>query len=188
MKLSVCAVVLAAAVTSLGAIADARPASTGWYAEGGLAAEGFVPPADDDAKLGPALDLRLGRDLFSWLSVGIYADAASHLETVPAPPSGEWFQLYHAGADARITVPLSRIALFVDGGLGVAVLSSNVLDKVNISTPGKYYSVELHAGGGGQYQLENRHYAIGLAADAFLEPQFASVKQISGRLFLRYTY
>ena len=42
---------------------------------------------------GPGLDVRLGRDLFSWLSLGISLAASSHEATVPAPPEGEWFQL-----------------------------------------------------------------------------------------------
>jgi opacity protein-like surface antigen len=180
----VCAVALAAAASS----ADARPASTGWYAEGGLGASGFLPSASEDAKIGPALDIRLGRDLFSWLSVGLYTATSSQRETVPAPPTGDWFQLYRGGGDVRIGGRFDRIALFVDGGVGVTIISSNVLDKVMITKPGTDYSVSFHAGAGAEYQLENRHYAIGLAADAFLEPQFASVKQLEGRMYLRYTY
>ena len=168
--------------------ADARPASSGWYAEGGLGAVAFLPSAADDAKVGPAMDLRFGRDLFPWLSLGIYAAASSHLATVPAPPSGEWFQLYRGGADARMGGRFDRVAVFIEGGVGVAMVSSNVLDKVMVTTPGKNLSLVVHAGTGLEYQLDNRHYALGLAADGSLEPQFASVKQIEGRLYLRYTY
>src|SRR4029078_3453883 len=52
-------------------VAAARPASPGWFAEGGLGAVAFLPKASRDANLGPSLDLRIGRDLVSWLSVGI---------------------------------------------------------------------------------------------------------------------
>lgn len=184
----VCAALAATSGLPSAPAADARPASSGWYAEGGLGAVGFLPSAADDAKVGPAMDLRFGRDLFPWLSLGIYAAVSSHLATVPAPPSGEWFQLYRGGADARIGGRLDRIALFVEGGVGVAVMSSNVLDKVMITTPGKDLSLVVHAGAGLEYQLDNRHYALGLAADGFLEAQFASMKQVEGRLYLRYTY
>src|SRR4051812_12141645 len=71
--------------------ADARPAATGWFAEGGLGAVAFLPKASSDAKIGPALDVRIGRDLFSWLGVGIHLAASSHEATVPPPPEGEWF-------------------------------------------------------------------------------------------------
>ena len=52
------------------------------------------------------------------------------------------------------------------------MMSSNVLEKVKILDPGERTSITFHAGAGGEYQLENRHYAIGLAVDAILMPQF----------------
>ena len=68
------------------------------------------------------------------------------------------------------------------------MISSNVLEKVMITTPGNKSSATIHGGGGLEYQLENRHYAVGLAADAFIEPEFASMAAIETRLYLRYTY
>jgi hypothetical protein len=50
------------------------------------------------------------------------------------------------------------------------------------------YSVMFHAGGGLEYQLENRHYAVDIAADGAIAPQFDSIKTVGARLFLRYTY
>lgn len=168
--------------------AEARPASTGWFAEGGLGAVVFLPKASHDAKLGPSLEVRIGRDLLSWLSLGIDLAASSHEATVPPPPQGEWFQLYRGGGDARIGGRFDRLALFAEGGAGVAMLSSNVLGKVMITDPGEHLSIAFHAGAGVQYQLENRHYAVGLAADGFVLPQFAAIRAVDARLYLRYTY
>ncbi len=175
-------------VCALTAPAAARPASTGFFAEGGVGAVAFLPSASSDAAVGPALQIRVGRDLFSWLSLGVYLAASSHEATVPPPPEGQWFQLYRGGADARIGGRLDRIALFVEGGVGASMISSNILQKVMITTPGEHYSITFHAGAGAEYQLENRHYAIGIAGDAFLEPQFANVRALDTRLYLRYTY
>jgi len=168
--------------------ADARPASTGFFAEGGLGAVAFLPSAANDADAGPGLDLRIGRDLFSWLSLGGYLAASSHQATVPPPPVNQWFQLYRTGGDARIGGRFDRIALFVEGGFGVSMISSNILEKVMITKPGSRFSATIHGGGGGEYQLENRHYAVGLAVDGFLEPQFSSMAAVETRLYLRYTY
>jgi hypothetical protein len=168
--------------------ADARPASTGFFAEGGLGAVAFLPSAANDAAAGPGMTLRIGRDLFSWLSIGGYLAASSHEATVPPPPTGQWFQLYRGGGDARIGGRFDRIALFVEGGLGLSMISSNVLEKVMITKPGSRVSATIHGGGGGEYQLENRHYAIGLALDVFLEPEFASMAAVDTRVYLRYTY
>jgi hypothetical protein len=168
--------------------AAARPASVGWFAEGGLGAVKFLSKASTNADLGPAFDIRIGRDLFSWLSVGVSLAASSHQATVPPPPEGEWFQLYRGEGDARIGGRFDRIAAFVEGGAGIAMISSNILGKVKITDPGERFSIAFHAGASVQYQLENRHYAVGLAADGFLLPQFASIRAIESRLFLRYTY
>jgi opacity protein-like surface antigen len=168
--------------------AAARPAATGWYAEGGLGAVAFLPSASDDAAIGPAFHLRVGRDLFSWLSVGIALSASSHEATVPPPPDGEWFQLYRGAGDVRLGGRFDRIALFVEGGIGLAMISSNVLGKVMITEPGEDFTIAFQGGAGLEYQLENRHYAFGLAADAFLLPQFDAIRAVDTRLYLRYTY
>ena len=167
---------------------EARPASSGWYAEGGLGATAFLPKHADDAAIGPALDVRIGRDLFSWLSLGISVAASSHEATVDPPPEGEWFQLYRGGGDLRIGGRLDRIALFIEGGVGVAIISSNILDKAMVTAPGENLSIGFYGGAGFEYQLENRHYALGLGIDAFLLPQFDTMKAIDTRLYLRYTY
>lgn len=182
-------VALAAVVTAAGTgVAEARPASSGWFAEGGLGAVAFLPKASKDADVGPSLDLRFGRDLFSWLSVGVALAASSHEATTPPPPTGEWFQLYRGSAEVRIGGRFDRLALYAEGGAGVAMISSNILEKVGITDPGERFSIAFHGGGEIQYQLENRHYAVGLGVDAFLIPQFDSIKAIDSRLYLRYTY
>jgi hypothetical protein len=168
--------------------AEARPASTGFFAEGGIGAVAFLPSTSKSADVGPALVLRVGRDVFSFLSLGGYVAMSSHEATVPPPPSDQWFQLYRAGADARVGGLIDHVALFVEGGLGGSMISSNVLEKVMVTKPGKSFSVTFHGGAGLEYQLENRHYAVGLAADAFLEPQFSNMKALESRLYLRYTY
>src|SRR5437762_1222494 len=67
---------------------------------------------------------------------------------------------------------------FAEGGLG----------RVMITDPGERFSIAFQAGAGVEYQLENRHYAVGLAADGFLLPQFDAIRAVDGRFYLRYTY
>jgi hypothetical protein len=181
-------IALVLALAALCGTASARPAATGWFAEGSLGAVGFLPKASQDAAVGPALEVRIGRDLFSWLSIGITVAASSHEATVPPPPEGEWFQLYRGAGDARIRARFDTLCAFVEGGAGLAMISSNVLGKVMITDPGERFSIAFHAGAGAEYQLENRHYAIGVALDGFLLPQFAAMRALDARLYLRYTY
>ncbi len=176
------------ALAALCGTADARPASSGWFAEGGLGAVGLLPKRSADARPGPALSIRVGRDLFPWLSVGVSLIASSHEATVPPPPEGEWFQLYRGGGEVRLGGRLDRLAFFLEGGLGLTMISSNILGKVGVTEPGESFSVTFQAGGGVEYQLENRHYAIGAAGDAFLLTQFDATRGFDTRLYLRYTY
>jgi hypothetical protein len=168
--------------------ADARPASKGFFAEAGMGAVAFLPPQSKDAAVGPVMTIRAGLDLFSWFSVGAYVAASSHEATVPPPPEGEWFQLYRGGGDARLGGLAGKVAFFVEGGLGVSMVSSNILEKTGRLDPGERFSVTFHGGGGLEYQMENRHFAFGLGVDYFNIPQFAKMSAIDGRLYLRYTY
>jgi hypothetical protein len=149
----------------------------------------FLPPrAARSAAIGPGIGVRLGRDLFSWLSIGLQVAASSHEATVPAPPEGEWFQLYRTAGDLRLTGRIDRLALFAEGGVGLVMISSNVLGKVMITEPGERFSIMFQGGAGFEYQLENRHYSVGLGADGFFIPQFQKMSGVDTRAFLRYTY
>ncbi len=168
--------------------AAARPASKGFFTEAAVGATGVLPPAQSYAAVGPTMAFRVGYDLFSWFSVGVHAGTSSHEATVPAPPEGEWFQLYRAHADGRLGFRAGRVGLFAEGGVGAAYISSNILGKVMVTDPGEHFSIAFQAGGGVEYQLLNRHYTVGIAGDWFLLPQFAALNGVEARAFLRYTY
>ncbi len=168
--------------------ARARPASQGTFVEAGVGATTYVGSTSSYSSIGPTLAVRVGRDLFSWLSLAGYLGASTHEATVPPPPEGEYYQLYRGGVDARLGGRLDRLALFVEGGAGVALISTNVLGKVMVTEPGERFSLLVHGGAGAEYQIENRHYAFGLAVDGMLAAQFDSAIAIESRLYLRYTY
>lgn len=172
----------------LAGTANARPASTGFYAEAGFGAVAFIPPDSKNANVGPTMDLRIGRDLFSWVSVGLALAASSHEATVPAPPEGEWFQMYRGAGDVRLGGLAGSVAFFVEGGAGLTLMSSNILERSMTLDPGERFSITFHGGAGIEYQLVNRHYALGVATDGFIAPQFSTMKAIESRLYLRYTY
>jgi hypothetical protein len=165
-----------------------RPASKGIYAEAGLGGATLLGSNAQYAAVGPSLALRLGTDLFSWLSVGVHLAASSHEALVPPPPEGEWFQLYRGFGDVRLGFRHGALAMFVEGGAGAGYISSNVLAKVMVLDPGERFSLAFTGGAGAEYQLQNRHYAFGLAGAYWMLPQFASTQGAEGRLYLRYTY
>src|SRR3569623_2172085 len=144
-----------------------RGAATGFFAEGARGAVTYLPHTSKDANTGPELSLRIGRDVFSWFSLGLYAAASSHEATLPPPPTGPRFQLYRGGADGRLGGRIGAIAVFVEGGAGIAMISSNVLEKAMVADTGEKYSITFHGGAGLEYQLENRHYAVGIGVVGF---------------------
>lgn len=170
------------------AVADDRPSSVGPYAEVGIGGTGFLGEGQKYSAVGPSFSLRLGLDLFSWLSLGGRLGASNHEATVPAPPEGEYYQLYSAGGDARLGFRIGRIGVFADGGVGLAMMSTNVLSKVEVLDPGERFALVLSAGGGLEYQLQNRHYAFGLAGEWSLYGDFAATQTATARAYLRYTY
>lgn len=184
-------VLLAASAAALMAGAGpalARPASTGPYAEASLGGVRFIGTESNDAATGLASGIRFGLDLFSWFSVGARVGLSTHEATVPAPPVGEYFQVYHAAAEARLALRLEWLELFVDGSVGGAMMSTNILEKVDVLDPGEKYASYVSAGGGLEYQLQNRHYAFGLGGEWAMMPGFARAQTVGGRAYLRYTY
>lgn len=184
------ALALAAGLSFASSAAQAEPrhASVGFFTEAGGGPAFFLQDAGAFSAMGPAIDIRAGYDLFSWLSVGGYLGASMHEATVPPPPEDEYYQLYHAGADLRLGYLFGRIGVFVDGRVGGSMISSNILEKVAILEPGQRFSLSFAAGAGVEYQLENRHYAVGLGGQWMSMPGFDGTQGVTTRLYLRYTY
>lgn len=169
-------------------LAQARPASVGYYAEAGIGATALLGAGADYSRMGPGFEVRTGYDLFPWLSLGLHLGASTHEAVVPPPPEGEYFQLYSGAAEARVGTLIGRWGLFADGGLGLGMMSSNILARVAILEPGERFTVVYRAGGGIEYQLQNRHYAFGLAGQWLGMPAFDNTQGVAARLYLRYTY
>jgi hypothetical protein len=168
--------------------AHARPSESGLFAEAGLGATGFVGHVAAHARVGPAASVRLGYDLFPWLSLGIAASAATHEATVPPPPARQHFQVYGAAAELRLAPRAGRFAPFAHGGAGAALMSTNILQRVGILEPEQRESLLFTTGGGLEYQLQDRHYAFGVGADWTYYPQYEGAQTVSGRAYIRYTY
>ena len=179
---------LAAALALSASTAHARPAASGFYTEAGAGAAAFVGRKAQNTVPGPSFEMRMGYELFSWLAVGARVSMAMHEADVPPPPEGEYFQVYNGHGEARMGFLAGPIGVFIDGGAGLSMISSNVLEKVNVLDPGERFTLSFSAGGGLEYQLVNRHHAFGLAAQGTMLPQWNNTKFVSTRLYYRYTY
>jgi len=179
------------AALSAPALGEARRASKGPYAEAGIGATQFLGTGGEYSALGPSFAIRIGYDLFSFLSLGARIDTSMHEATVPPPPEGEYFQLYTGAAEARLGFNVWHLGVFADAGVGGSYMSTNILEKVDILEPGEKFTLMFSGGGGMEYQLQNRHYAFGLAGMWSTYPSFGDgtpISAITARAYLRYTY
>jgi hypothetical protein len=181
---------MSAAVAALaGAPAEAVAGrkAHGFYSEAGLGGTGLIKPTSTLA-IGPSATIRVGYDVFSWFSLGAIASVTTQRSTLPAPPEHEYQQMYRGGAVARLGGQVGAVSLYLNGGVGMARVSSNLLERVGFIEPGQRNSVAFFAGAGVEYQLENRHYALGIGGDGWMFTQFKSATAADARVYLRYTY
>ena len=169
------------------ALAPGVAVARGIYSEAGLGATMFLGPTADHAAPGPAMAARLGYAPTSWVSLGARVAASVHEATVPPPPQGELFQLYLLGTDVRFQTHFGWFGMFAEGSGGVAIVSTNVLDAVGVTSPAHHLSPYVSGGGGLEYRTDNPRFAIGIAGDWALYPEFDATQSITARIYLRYT-
>lgn len=187
------ALLAATSAIAVGAIANTahaedRPVSVGPYAQVGIGGQKMVGKTKRRTNEGPTMALHVGTDLFSWLSVGGRLDLASHEVVLPRPPDGEYTQFYTGAGEARLSLAIGPVAAFAEGSLGYSMVSTNVLETVDILEPGERFSPSIGAGGGFEYQLQNRHYAFGLGGHWNMLTKFARMHTVNVAAHLRYTY
>ncbi|HUH04048.1 MAG TPA: hypothetical protein VML75_18755 [Kofleriaceae bacterium] len=78
--------------------------------------------------------------------------------------------------------------MFADGSAGLTMISSNVLERVQILDPGEQFTLSVSAGGGLEYQLVNRHHAFGISGQWTVLPEFDAMSHVTARAYFRYTY
>ena len=186
--------IAASLLLALGSVApeaqaeDDRPVSVGPYAQVSIGGKDTLGKTKSYAARGPSLRIQAGTDLFQWFSLGGRVELATHEATVPAPPEGEYMQFYDVAGEARLSANIWRIAVYAEGTLGYSAVSTNILEKVDILEPGERYSPTLGAGGGLEYQLQNRHYAFGVGGHWTLYTAFEAMQTASALAHMRYTY
>lgn len=178
----------ALALVAKPAHAEDRPVSVGPYAEIAIGGQKMVGKTKRRTNEGPIFALRAGTDLFSWLSVGGRLEISSHEVVLPTPPEGEYTQFYGGAGEARLSVPIGRIVTYAQGSIGYSMVSTNLLERVDILDPGENFTPTVGAGGGLEYQLQNRHYAFGLGGQWNMYMRFVRMNTVNVSAHLRYTY
>ncbi len=169
------------------AFPDPKKFAHGFYAEGDVGAVVFLGRAGRYAAPGPVFGARIGYDFTRWLAVQAHVAGASNDANLPPPTVGQTFQTYEFAGEARFAIPIQRFQIFAQGGAGVAVLSTNVLDSVGV-THGGHATLIIVGGGGLDYHTLNRHFSVGLGGDYAWLANFTNAHALEITAYLKYTH
>ena len=165
---------------------DPKKFAKGPFASGEVGALAYLGRAGKYTSPGVAFGVRLGYDLFRWLSLQGVVTASISNATTPPPTNGQDFELFLYAAVGRLQLQIRRFGLFAEGGAGVAQITSNVLDAPGV-TNGRSLSFTVVAGGGLDFHTLNRHFSLGVSADYLLFTQFTGGHAVDVWAFLKYT-
>jgi hypothetical protein len=165
---------------------DPKKFAKGPFVSGELGTMMFLGRAGRYADPGVAFGVRLGYDVFRWLAVQGHVIGSSADANLPPPTVGQSFQTYLFAGELRFTLQIRRFALFGEGGAALALLSSNILDQVNISHGG-LTSFSVIGGAGLDYHTLNRHFSVGVGADYVWMQAWNGGHALSIDAYLRYT-
>jgi hypothetical protein len=147
----------------------------------------FVGAAAKAAGPGAAFGVRLGYDLFRWLSLQGHLIGMSGEAKLAGPNEGQSFQTLVYGGEAHLQLQLRRFGLFAEAGAACAQIATNVLDQAQF-TNGNHFSLAVVAGGGLDYHTLNRHFSFGVGADYLWLANFDKSQAISVQAYLKYTH
>ena len=141
----------------------APPRHRGFVLEAGLGALGHWGSLANISGPAPRFHLRLGLEPFPWLLVFGESDLTiASTSRAPSPPETRGYALYGFGAGIRGTwEPTRPLGLFLQGSLGAARVSRDVLRSYGFSTSDGF-NAYVGADLGLEWYQINPHYALAL--------------------------
>ncbi|HVR64901.1 MAG TPA: outer membrane beta-barrel protein [Polyangia bacterium] len=166
---------------------DPAKFARGLYTEGEIGALIFFGAAGDRIGPGVALGARVGYDVARWLALQAHAIGSTH-ETKFAgmPQAGQIIQLYQATAELKLTIRIVQTSIFLEGGGGLARLSTNLLETVGDS--GQRNGLTAGGGAGIDYHSLSRHFSVGVRGGYFWLRDIKGSAQVTATAYLRYTF
>lgn len=166
---------------------DPKKFAHGLYTEGEVGTVSFFGPAGATIGTGFAIGTRVGYDITRWLALQAHGLGSTHLTKEGDRPLGDQLiQTYQGTAEGKLTLRFGQLSLFGEGGLGVARLSTNLLNQLMLAR----YRTGFTAGGGGgiDYHSLSRHFSIGLRGEYYWLRDISSSKDLIVTTYLRYTF
>jgi hypothetical protein len=166
---------------------DPAKFARGLYTEGEAGAVTFFGPARSRIGTGFAIGARFGVDLARWLALQLHALGSTHETKFDGmPQAGQLLQMYQGTAELKTTIRFGQTSIFMEGGGGVARLSTNLLSTVGLTR----WRTGLTAGGaaGLDYHSLSRHFSMGLRAGYFWLRDISGSQDLITTAYLRYTF
>ena len=158
----------------------------GFFTEGEFGVLSFTGRASEEISPGFAVGARAGYDIFSFFAVQLHLQGSTHQSQGDTPIAGQLLQVYQGTVEGKLTLRLVQWSFFVEGGLGAARMSSNLLYARGLT---KYRTGFTYGGGGGiDYHFLSRHFSIGLRGDFYVLSDVTSSRDVSTTMYLRYTF
>jgi hypothetical protein len=158
----------------------------GFFTEGEFGVLSFTGRASAEISPGFAVGARAGYDIFSFFAVQLHLQGSTHQSQGDTPIAGQLLQVYQGTVEGKLTLRLVQWSFFVEGGLGAARMSSNLLYARGLT---KYRTGFTYGGGGGiDYHFLSRHFSIGVRGDFYVLSDVTSSRDVSTTMYLRYTF
>jgi hypothetical protein len=158
----------------------------GLYTEGEFGGLWFNGPASNEVAAGFAVGARVGYDLFRFFAVQAHLVGSTHQTQGDTPLAGQLLQMYQGTVEGKLTLRLVQFSFFVEGGLGAARMSSNLLYAAKVAR----YRTGLTMGGGAgvDYHFLSRHFSVGLRGGYYLLRDVSNSRDGMVTSYLRYTF
>jgi hypothetical protein len=170
---------------------DPRRFHRGLYADAEAGSVVFLGAARDRIGPGVAFGLRVGYDLLRFVGVQVFAGGSSHaLSPGDGPSAGQLLQLYLAGAELELRLPIGRLAIVGRGRGGLVALSTNILGTSGLAlTDPEVRSTPFFGGGLGlDFHTLSRHFSFGLHTSFVKLQKLKAPGAVTAGLDVRYTF
>jgi hypothetical protein len=158
----------------------------GLYTEGEFGGLWFNGPASSEIAPGFAVGARVGYDIFRFFAIQAHMMGSTHQTQGDTALAGQLLQMYQGTLEGKLTFRWVRVSFFLEGGLGAARMSTNLLYARGIA----HYRTGLTMGGGGgvDYHFLSRHFSIGLRGGYYVLRDVSDSRDGTTTTYLRYTF
>jgi hypothetical protein len=165
---------------------DPAKFARGFFTEGEMGSMVPIGRAGDEVGPGFAVGARVGYDVLKVIALQIHLMGSTHQTQGDTPLAGQLLQIYQATVEGKLTIRFVQWSLFLEGGFGLARMSSNLLYARGLTR----YRTGLTTGGGFgvDYHFLSRHFSVGLRNSVYVLGDVTSSQTVTSTLYLRYTF